>query len=37
MVLVCEEGEHELEIFEVGDVYGLLRCKICGQLGTEWN
>ena len=37
MVLVCEEGEHELEIFEVGDVYDLLRCKICGQLGTGWN
>lgn len=37
MVLACEENEHELEIFEVGDVYDLLRCKICGQLGTEWN
>ena len=34
---MCEEGEHELEIFEVGDVYDLLGCKICGQLGTEWN
>lgn len=32
---MCEEGEHELEIFEVGDVYDLLRCKICGQLATE--
>ena len=37
MVYVCEEEDHELEIFEVGDVYDLLKCKKCGQLGTEWN
>ena len=37
MVYVCEEEDHELEIFEVGDVDDLLKCKICGQLGTEWN
>lgn len=37
MILVCEEDEHDLEIFEVGDLYDLLKCIKCGQLRTEWN
>lgn len=34
---MCEEDEHDLEIFEVGDAYDLLICKKCSQLATEWS
>lgn len=34
---MCEEDDHDLEIFEVGIEYDLLRCKKCGQLATRWD
>lgn len=37
MVLTCEDDDHELEIFEVGDAFDTLKCKKCGQLGMEWK
>lgn len=37
MNLACDEEDHDLEIFEVGDLYDLLKCKKCGQLRTEWS
>lgn len=35
--LTCEDEDHELEIFEEGDAFDLMKCKKCGQLGTEWK
>lgn len=37
MVLVCEEQDHELDLFEVGDLYDTFECTKCGQLQMWWN